>query len=134
MRQLLQESAQYYLDRKSFSNIEDVVSFLGKLGLTTDALDEYFSSLAELMQQRHRIVHNVDLPNDLGAGPQAWSQIERKRVVTWSAMAVAFANHLVLTCAERYAPDFASEYREPFQRAKAQWNKWRTPQPPAGSA
>lgn len=64
VKDLLVQSCLEYVDRLTFNNSNDILKWFDKFQITNKDITEYLSSIEELLQRRHKIVHNADLPTD----------------------------------------------------------------------
>ena len=60
VNQLIAESVEAHLDKRSFSNTDDISQLLGSVGVPVNEVDQCYPSLSELMSKRHDIVHTGD--------------------------------------------------------------------------
>lgn len=58
--ELIKESIDEFLSKKSFNNSTDVVKMLEKIGIDPSGVSKYFSALDQMMRRRHQIVHKAD--------------------------------------------------------------------------
>ena len=59
--QLIAESVEAYLDKRSFSNTTDISHLLDTVRVPNRVVEKLYPSLSELMARRHEIVHRGDL-------------------------------------------------------------------------
>ncbi len=59
--QLIAESVETHLDKRSFSNTGDISHLLDSVGIPNSVVERRYQSLSELMARRHEIVHKGDL-------------------------------------------------------------------------
>src|SRR5215471_4852423 len=53
VNQLIAESVEAHLDKRSFSNTDDISQLLGSVGVPVNEVDQCYPSLSELMSKRH---------------------------------------------------------------------------------
>ncbi len=81
---LIQESIEEYASLKSFNNTTDVSSVLTDCGYTINhAIQKSLSSLGELINRRHKIVHEADRDNRQGKGLHGYQSISVTKVKLW---------------------------------------------------
>ncbi len=111
--QVITESVAEYLERKTFSKVEDIHSLLVKLGIKLspdkdwdlkedvatgkEKARENRAKLAKMIERRHHIVHRAD-KSKTGEGLQ---QIEHSEVSDWLELTVKFTEALARACLEK---------------------------------
>jgi hypothetical protein len=90
--EVIQESVDKYLDKTSFNSTDDIAgTFEKKIEVDLSDLRRYFTSLDEMIQRRHQIVHTVDRPRF--ASFQA--HIDVSNVRDWTATVVDFVAEVI---------------------------------------
>jgi hypothetical protein len=91
--QLITESVEAHLDKRSFSNTNEISHHLGSTGVPSSVVEKWYPSLGELIARRHEIVHKADLK------PTANQQTEREpepigasKVKEWYQTVFEFVN------------------------------------------
>lgn len=64
VKELLVQSCLEYVNRLTFNNTNDILKWFDKFEIDKEEIVEYLSSIEELLQRRHKIVHNADLSTD----------------------------------------------------------------------
>jgi len=88
--QVIQESIDGYLDRKSFSSSTDVNKVLCQMGLNTHRFEPLYSDLDRMMKRRHRIVHEADLPSPQECDILPWTLGDYFDLCLWNLAVLAF--------------------------------------------
>lgn len=120
---LIRESVAGYMERSTFNNVTDVMSFLKSVGVTIPrendssttsppqlpVTDEVLSHVESMMQRRHQIVHRGDRIRDRGL-----QEISEGEVLTWL---VATLNFTLSLATENFARRHSfEEFREKVRR------------------
>jgi hypothetical protein len=92
--QLIHESVENYLDETSFGSIRVVDGVLIQMGLDTAPFKSLYADLDQMMQRRHRIVHEADLPSpkDTVSGP--WTIEDYLNLCIWLLTVLIFCGQL----------------------------------------
>lgn len=98
---MISESVSAYLDRLSFSNVADISQLLSRLTIRSDALAQYYASLAALIERRHQIVHRADLAETPSDGERDPQTINASQVREWRRAVQLFISGLVACCITR---------------------------------
>jgi hypothetical protein len=87
---LIHESVENYMDEMSLGSIEVVDRVLKQMGLDTSPFKLLYDDLDHMMQRRHRIVHEADLPSpkDTVSGP--WTLEDHLNLIIWLLAVVIF--------------------------------------------
>jgi flagellar biosynthesis/type III secretory pathway chaperone len=64
VEELIYQSLLEYVDRQTFNSKKDVLKWFTKFKISASEISEYLASIDELIQRRHRIVHNADIITD----------------------------------------------------------------------
>jgi len=82
--QLIIESVEARLDKRSFSSTNEVTSLLASIGVPNSEVETYYSSLSELIARRHGIVHKGDLiASDNEQSERNAQPIDAAKVIEW---------------------------------------------------
>ena len=82
--QLIAESVQAHLDKRSFSSIKDITSLLASVGIPSSEVEKYYPTLNDLIVRRHEIVHRGDLiPSEREQSEREVQPIEATKVEKW---------------------------------------------------
>jgi hypothetical protein len=82
--QLIVESVEANLDKRSFSDTTDIAQLLDSVGVPSDVVEKCYKSLSELMARRHEIVHKGDLkPTVNQEGERDPEPIDASKVREW---------------------------------------------------
>jgi len=82
--QLIEESVEEYLNKKSFSDTNDICALLDQIEVPIDQkIKKILPSIQELMRRRHQIVHQADRVDTQGRGKQRAASISVKQVLQW---------------------------------------------------
>lgn len=95
--QLLQESVENYLDDTSFGSIRDVEGILIQMGLGTAPFKSLYADLDQMMQRRHRIVHDADLPSPKDSVSGPWTIEDSLNLSLWLLAVSIFCGQLRLS-------------------------------------
>lgn len=91
---IISDSVDKYLERLSFNNPTDVITFIQSLGVATKTLNPYFKDLSMMMKRRHDIVHQADRRR-MGQPNQYPAQaIKQDQVIRWKNALKHFADKL----------------------------------------
>jgi len=83
--QLITESVEAHLDKRSFSNTADISQLLESARVPSAKVEAFFPSLQELMDTRHEIVHKGDLTATIDQeGERVPKAIDASKVTEWS--------------------------------------------------
>lgn len=88
--ELVQESVDEHLMKRSFTEVRDVVEVLTMCGIQVQSCEHHFGDLAALMERRHHIAHTADIDDETGRGPQITRSISAKQVERWHRTVTAF--------------------------------------------
>ncbi len=80
---ILSQSIERHLERSSYNNLVDVMSFLTRIGIKLDVPRDWKSDLAAMMNRRHWIAHQVDRNQLSGPGHQKVRSISLSIVTGW---------------------------------------------------
>lgn len=101
---LIYLSVGSYLDRKSFSSVEDILEFVRRLGIDTHRLPGDRARIARLIARRHRIVHVADLVGEQTA-PAELTADELSEFREWADAVIDLGGGiLVLSAADGIRP------------------------------
>jgi hypothetical protein len=92
--QVISESVEVYLNRANFSSCADVERLLLQMSLDARAFKTLFPDLEQMMQRRHRIVHEADIPRAEGKAPLAWTFGDQFNLSVWLLTIAAFHGQL----------------------------------------
>ena len=67
INELIQESTNEFLNRRSFNSSSDIADTLKMIGIKTSHLEKHFAPLQEMIARRHQIVHRADRENVPGS-------------------------------------------------------------------
>ena len=84
VNQLIAESVEAHLNKRSFGNTDDISQLLESVGVPTNEVREYYQFLSELMSKRHDIVHTGDLKPTDKPGERDTKPIDPNKVKEWS--------------------------------------------------
>ncbi len=87
---LIQESVEHYLNRESFGSCADVEEILRQMGLDTEPFKSLYADLDRMMNRRHRIVHEADLPSPQDTSPPPWTIVDHFQLGLWNLAVLAF--------------------------------------------
>ncbi len=76
-------SIERHLERSSYNNLVDVMSFLARIGIKPDVPKNLRADLAAMMNRRHWIAHRVDRNQQSGRGHQRVRSISLSIVTDW---------------------------------------------------
>ncbi|MGD0227253.1 MAG: HEPN domain-containing protein [Terriglobia bacterium] len=95
--QLIRESVENYLDETSFASIRAIDEVLRQAGLDTAPFKFLYADIDQMVQRRHRIVHEADLPSpkDAVAGP--WTIEDYFSLCIWLLVVPTFYSQLRLS-------------------------------------
>jgi hypothetical protein len=120
---LIRESVSEHLERSTFNNVTEIMSFLESVGLQVPQENEYLNSilsivepqsvlsqLEAMMQRRHHIVHRADKARN-GDGLEP---IDPRDVVKWLTATIYFMGNVAHTSFLKQHPseELAKELRE----------------------
>lgn len=88
------DSIKKHLLRRSFTSFDDVRSFIGKIQLETAAFEQYRTPVDQMMQRRHKIVHESDLIRDGSPSPNQWTDADHQSLLTWTNAVSTFGRDL----------------------------------------
>jgi hypothetical protein len=89
--QLITESVEAHLDRRSFSSTKEIANFLDSVGVPSSAVDNFYPSLSDLIVRRHQIVHRGDLiASDKEQREREVEPIDASKVKEWNDTVVNF--------------------------------------------
>ena len=92
---VINESVAEYLDKRSFSNSGEIISFLESLGIKLNAkAKKQVLQIGRMIQRRHQIVHRADRVTRSGKLEPQLQTIGARRVVSWSLATSRFMIHL----------------------------------------
>jgi hypothetical protein len=94
--QLITESVEAHLDKRSFSNTTDISQLLDSVGVPSTEVEAYYPSISELMARRHEIAHKGDLKGTFNQkGERDPAPIEASKVTEWGATVIEFTATVV---------------------------------------
>ena len=80
-----------HLDKRSFSNTDDISHLLDSVGVPIDVVRKLYPSLSALMVRRHEIVHKGDLrATDNEQRERTPEPIDASKVKEWNETALSF--------------------------------------------
>jgi hypothetical protein len=93
--QLIAESVEAHLDKRSFSNTTDISQLLESAGVSINKVEKFYPSLSELMARRHEIVHNGDLkPTANQECEREPERIDASKVKGWNETVLNFVTEV----------------------------------------
>jgi hypothetical protein len=92
VNQLIAESVEAHLNKRSFSNTDDISQLLESVGVPINEVGKYYQSLSELMRKRHDIVHTGDLKPTDKPGERDTKLIDPNKIKEWSEIIVRFTS------------------------------------------
>ena len=98
---LIHKSVQEQLSRLSFSNCGEIASLLRKIGIDPKSVEHHFPLMEQLIARRHQIVHQADLPLELGTESNLPRDITYAQVDEWHKMAQQFMLDLLTQFSSR---------------------------------
>jgi hypothetical protein len=84
VQNLIEESVFAYLQQKSYSDSTAVANTLQRMGVQTATIRSYLSSLDQLIERRHSIVHQADREDSGGSGHHGTRSISKSTVLKWT--------------------------------------------------
>ncbi|WP_099238628.1 HEPN domain-containing protein [Synechococcus sp. BDU 130192] len=94
IQSLIDESIKKYLARQSINSVKNLTTILSKVDIPADSLPkQYFPILSEMMERRHKIVHQADLPSELSQEP---TEISIETVDEWIDKSSNLIYHLFI--------------------------------------
>ena len=94
--QLIAESVEAHLDKRNFSNTDDIADFLKSVEVPNSVVDKCYRSLSELMTRRHEIVHKGDLKATVNQEDERDPEpIDASKVREWYEAVLQFTNEVV---------------------------------------
>lgn len=95
---VVRESVNEWLSEKNFSKVPAVTAILQELRIKIDKnWTDYLKSLSQLMQRRHRIVHNADLSKPTDVRPKKITLHESQMILGWFHDVDFFVTELVIS-------------------------------------
>lgn len=88
---LLIESVEKYLEKKSFTSVDDLIFVVKSCHLNVEDYKKHFPLLAEMIQRRHHIVHTADVEVKSGKGRQMTKTLSVKKVRDWNKASMEFS-------------------------------------------
>src|ERR1039457_1619603 len=112
VEQVVQESADEYLDNYTFNNGTQVMQFLAKLGIKVDS---DLTTLNQMIQRRHSIAHRGDKGRSKISEKYEMQPISALDVIDWVKATNDFVNSVVRLVIEQKTPP-ESYLRNYFKR------------------
>jgi hypothetical protein len=112
VEQVVQESADEYLDNYTFNNGTQVMQFLAKLGIKVDS---DLTTLNQMIQRRHSIAHRGDKVRSKISEKYEMQPISALDVIDWVKATNDFVNSVVRLVIEQKTPP-ESYLRNYFKR------------------
>ncbi|MGA7193806.1 MAG: HEPN domain-containing protein, partial [Anaerolineales bacterium] len=84
VEEVIQESVMNFLQRSNFNNIADIVQLLKSLKVDVTKVNRSFSTIEQLMERRHSIVHRADRKWLSGSKTSELMDIDPADLVTWA--------------------------------------------------
>ena len=112
VEQVVQESADEYLDNYTFNNGTQVMQFLAKLGIKVDS---DLTTLNQMIQRRHSIAHRGDKVRSKISEKYEMQPISALDVIDWAKATNDFVNSVVRLVIEQKTPP-ESYLRNYFKR------------------
>jgi hypothetical protein len=113
--QLIHDSVEAYLNRRSFGSCDEVEEVLLQIGLDTKPFKHLYTELDQLMKRRHRIVHEADLESPKDSVSPPWTSGDEFLLCLWWVAVMTF--HALLCVSVDPADPLQSWYSE--RRLKA---------------
>lgn len=95
--QLIQESVEDYLNKRTFGSTDAVDQFLVEIGLDSEPLKHLYTELAQLMTCRHRIVHHADLRSPTDSTSPTWTSGDDFLLWIWWVAVMTFQAQLCVS-------------------------------------
>jgi len=108
--QLIQESVDEFLDKKSFSSTADVVKALEYSNIEVSHFREYLPTLKKLILRRHQIVHRADLL-EAGDGTQV-APLDCDELAQWATVTISFVLQLLADFASLLGLEDMEDWRQ----------------------
>lgn len=88
--QVIDESVQDYLSKKSFSSCADIDKILRQSSLDSKPFKHLYRPINQMMKRRHRIVHDADLAGPTATIADAWTIADTWQLILWLTVVPAF--------------------------------------------
>jgi len=110
---LLDESVNEYLTRLSFNNTTDVMTILQDCGLETfPELDQTLPKIQQIMERRHRIVHQTDREKKKDKVRKRPSSLSASQIKEWVNDVSVFAKHVIKAIIEQELKGHEEQLKE----------------------
>lgn len=80
VKELLQDSIESELYRRSFTDVNHIPSFLRDCGIDPVGMEKWYGDIGDMIKRRHKIVHNADFLRDREGGVES---IDVETVLLW---------------------------------------------------
>lgn len=118
---VVKDSIDGWLSEKSFGNTGAVCDILDDLQINYEEQRKYLSGLNQLMDRRHRIVHNADLASPTDDEPQRITLDDSREIIGWFFDVDFFVSELAISI---LPPMLASPIEEQMQLRKNHKETW----------
>jgi hypothetical protein len=111
--EVIRESVEEYLERSTFSRIDDIIDLMRRLGFKESEYKNQalFAALGNMIKRRHQIVHRADRPDISGLVEQPAQAIAAHEVLEWIEATQQFIMNVLDIIFDHY--DFAM-FRDKF--------------------
>jgi RiboL-PSP-HEPN len=93
---LINESIDsYFHERLNFNGVNEISNWLGKINIRIENLGDKYKLMFEMIERRHKIVHQADRNRKLKQGKHSTRSISLKVVKSWIDSADAFVNEVL---------------------------------------
>ncbi len=90
---VIEESIDQYLSGISFNSTTEIADYLSRIDIPQQTLQKHYSTLNEMIERRHRIVHEGDLKR--GRLSSELEAVDMNRVVKWFDTTAEFCGELI---------------------------------------
>ena len=93
INEVIDDSIDQYLNTVSFNSSSEIANYLVKIEIPQNTLEKYYPLLNEMIERRHKIVHEGDIKR--GGFPSELNDVDMDRVVKWFDATSEFCGELI---------------------------------------
>jgi len=81
--ELIEQSVKAHLQKVSFNNTTDILSWIKRIGVRIDKMEVDLASINSMIERRHKIVHEADANPNAGRGHHMTTPIDAEKTKGW---------------------------------------------------